>query len=59
MAKADVPAGPEPEPGAHNPDNDDHQTLALRELNAKIHGDPRVTPVLLPIGDGLTLARRR
>ncbi|MFZ1427053.1 MAG: class I SAM-dependent methyltransferase [Geminicoccaceae bacterium] len=42
-----------------NPDNDDHQTLALRELNAKIHGDLRVTPVLLPIGDGLTLARRR
>lgn len=42
-----------------NPDNHDHQTLALRELNAKIHADPRVTPVLLPIGDGLTLARRR
>jgi len=42
-----------------NLDNCDHQTVALRELNAKIHGDPRVTPVLLPIGDGLTLARRR
>ena len=42
-----------------NPDNHDHQTLALRELNAKIHADPRVTPVLLPIGDGLTLTRRR
>ena len=23
MAKADAPAGPEPEPGGHNPDNDD------------------------------------
>lgn len=42
-----------------NPDNRDHQTVALRALNAKIHQDPRVTPVLLPIGDGLTLARRR
>lgn len=36
-----------------------HQTEALRALNAKIHADPRVTPSLLPIGDGLTLARRR
>ena len=42
-----------------NPDNTDHQTRALRALNAKIHADNRVSPVLLPIGDGLTLARRR
>ena len=42
-----------------NPKNDDHQTCALRSLNRKIHDDPRVTPVLLPIGDGLTLARKR
>jgi predicted O-methyltransferase YrrM len=42
-----------------NTANKDHQTQALRALNAKIHGDGRVNPVLLPIGDGLTLARRR
>jgi len=34
-------------------------TLALRALNAKIHADERVDMSLLPIGDGLTLARRR
>ena len=37
----------------------DRQTETLRALNAKIHADARVTPVLLPLGDGLTLARRR
>jgi predicted O-methyltransferase YrrM len=42
-----------------DPRSDDHQTCALRDLNTKIHDDPRVTPVLLPIGDGLTLARKR
>jgi O-methyltransferase len=42
-----------------DPANTDHQTRALRDLNAKIHGDGRVSPVLLPIGDGLTLARKR
>jgi len=34
-------------------------TLALRALNAKIHDDGRVDMSLLPIGDGLMLARRR
>ena len=42
-----------------DPANTDPQTRALRDLNAKIHGDTRVSPVLLPIGDGLTLARKR
>jgi caffeoyl-CoA O-methyltransferase len=41
------------------PSNQDRQTQALRALNAKIHGDPRVSMVLLPVGDGLTLARKR
>lgn len=35
------------------------ETLALRSLNAKIHADERVDMSLLPIGDGLMLARRR
>lgn len=34
-------------------------TRAIRALNAKIADDPRVMSCLVPIGDGLTLARRR
>ena len=32
---------------------------AIRALNAKLAGDERVDRVLLPIGDGMTLARKR
>lgn len=34
-------------------------TRAIRALNAKIAADPRVTSSLVPIGDGLHLARKR
>ena len=37
----------------------DDDTKAIRALNTKVHADTRVDVVLLPIGDGLTLARRR
>ena len=37
----------------------DKQTLALREFNARVLADERVTHVMLPVGDGLTLLRRR
>jgi predicted O-methyltransferase YrrM len=37
----------------------DADTVANRALNEKIHADARVDTVLLPIGDGLTLARKR
>lgn len=37
----------------------DADTVALRALNRKIHGDQRVTLSLVPIGDGLTLALKR
>ena len=34
-------------------------TAALQWLNAKLQRDERVDLALLPIGDGLTLARKR
>lgn len=37
----------------------DADTCAIRELNATLHHDERVTISLLPLGDGLTLARKR
>ncbi len=41
-----------------NPSNTDADTNAFRTLNTKIATDPRVTFVMVPIGDGLTLARK-
>jgi predicted O-methyltransferase YrrM len=37
----------------------DADTAAIRALNRKIRDDARVDMVLVPIGDGLLLARRR
>jgi caffeoyl-CoA O-methyltransferase len=37
----------------------DPDTAALRRLNAKLHIDERVDLAMVPIGDGLTLARKR
>jgi predicted O-methyltransferase YrrM len=37
----------------------DPDTEAIRRLNAKLRSDERVTVSLVPIADGLTLARRR
>ena len=34
------------------------QALALRDLNEKIHQDPRVSTVMLPMSDGVTLVRK-
>ncbi|HEX5040374.1 MAG TPA: class I SAM-dependent methyltransferase [Candidatus Limnocylindria bacterium] len=42
-----------------DPTENDPQVTAIRALNEKIAGDERVEPVILPIGDGLTLARIR
>ena len=40
-------------------ENQDDHTLAIRALNEKLGDDGRVTVSMLPIGDGLTLARKR
>lgn len=37
----------------------DDDTRALQALNDKLHHDDRIDMALLPIGDGLTLARKR
>jgi predicted O-methyltransferase YrrM len=37
----------------------DADTAALQQLNTKLHRDARIDLALLPIGDGLTLARKR
>jgi predicted O-methyltransferase YrrM len=42
-----------------DPANDEASTVALRRFNAQLHRDARVDVSLVPVGDGLTLARRR
>ena len=37
----------------------DEDTTAIRALNAKLKGDERIDVSLIPIADGLTLARKR
>ncbi len=39
--------------------DDDDNTIAIRDFNAALFGDERVSISLVPIGDGLTLARKR
>ena len=42
-----------------DPKKNDADTKALRALNQKLHGDERIDLSLLPLADGLTLARKR
>ncbi|MCX8073822.1 MAG: class I SAM-dependent methyltransferase [Candidatus Binatia bacterium] len=42
-----------------DPSVTDPETVALRELNAALAKDPRVEVVMLPVADGITLARKR
>jgi predicted O-methyltransferase YrrM len=42
-----------------NPKKQSDETNAIREFNSFIHQDERVDLSMLPIGDGLTLARKR
>jgi predicted O-methyltransferase YrrM len=41
-----------------DPEKQDAETTAIRELNALVHGDRRVEMTLLPVADGLTLAMK-
>lgn len=42
-----------------NPENDDDDTQALNALNRKLATDPRVESVLLTIGDGINMCRKK
>jgi predicted O-methyltransferase YrrM len=42
-----------------DPAKQDADTAAIRALNAKIAGDARVDLSMVPICDGLTIARKR
>lgn len=42
-----------------DPKENDEDTVAIRALNDKVRADERVTLSLIPLGDGLTLARKR
>lgn len=42
-----------------DPNATESNAVALRALNAKLHRDERIDLSLLPVGDGLTLARKR
>lgn len=42
-----------------DPAVNDGKTRAIRAFNDKLHADPRVSLAMVPVGDGLTLARRR
>ncbi|MCH7936300.1 MAG: class I SAM-dependent methyltransferase [Proteobacteria bacterium] len=42
-----------------DPSRDDEDTEAIRAFNRALADDPRISLSLVPIGDGLTLARKR
>jgi len=42
-----------------DPEDRRAKTESFRAFNARLHGDDRVSLALLPVGDGLTLARKR
>ncbi len=42
-----------------DPDNDEDDTRAIRAINDRVAADDRVEQVILPLADGLTLARVR
>ena len=42
-----------------DPEDTDKRTIAIRELNQKVHQDERVEISMLSLADGLTLAMKK
>ena len=42
-----------------NPDKQSDETVAIREFNKMVHADDKVDMCMLPVGDGVTLIRKR
>ncbi len=42
-----------------DPNVDDEDTQAIRQLNQKLHGDSRIDLCIIPMSDGITLVRKR
>jgi predicted O-methyltransferase YrrM len=42
-----------------DPATDDASTVAIRDMTRRAHGDQRVTSCIIPVADGLLLARKR
>ncbi len=42
-----------------NPEDQTDETIAIREFNSMVHADEKVDMCMIPIGDGLTLIRKR
>jgi predicted O-methyltransferase YrrM len=42
-----------------NPEASDDNTRHIREFNARVAADSRVDAAMTPIGDGITLLRKR
>jgi|TARA_B100000959_G_scaffold287112_1_gene369426 predicted O-methyltransferase YrrM len=41
-----------------DPNNEEKETIALRELNQFLHGDDRVNITMIPVGDGITMVQK-
>ena len=42
-----------------NPDKQDAETVAIRAFNKMVHANAKVDMCMLPVGDGITLVRKR
>ena len=42
-----------------DPENQEETTVSIRSLNEKILRDERVTFTMLPVGDGMTVVRKK
>jgi caffeoyl-CoA O-methyltransferase len=42
-----------------DPDADDDNTRAIKDFSDSVAADDRVDAVMLPLGDGLTIARKK